>query len=106
MVMDQTTDPNGQTLHNLTKLYDPPEFVKAASHDVITGKSLGALPPTAYGDPRTSQFPIDTPASTFVSMMYFLDARPGLGKMAALVEDRIDTAARYFGIEGDRKSVV
>jgi hypothetical protein len=99
-VMDQTTDPNGQTLHKLTKLYDPPEFVKAASHDAITGKSLGQLPPTAYGDPRTSQFPIDTPASTYVSMMYFLDARPGLGKMAAAVEQRIDDAAQYFGIAG------
>jgi len=105
MVMDQTTDPNGQTLHKLTKLYDPPEFVKAASHDAIAGKSLGELPPQAYGDPRTSQFPIDTPASTYVSMMYFLDARPGLGKMAAAVEQRIDDAGRYFGIEGHLKAL-
>lgn len=104
-VMDQTTDPNGQTLHKLTRLYDPPAFVKAASHDVIAGKSHGELPPNAYGDPRTSQFPIDAPASTYVSMMYFLDARPGLGKLAAAVEQRIDDAARYFGIEGHTKEL-
>lgn len=73
--------------------------------EVIKGKSLGELPPAAYGDPRTSQFPLDTPASTFVSMMYFLEARPGLGKLAAAVEQRIDDASRYFGIEGHTKEL-
>lgn len=97
-VTDQTSDRNGQALHRLTNLYEIPEFVKAASSADITGTDR-QLPPEAFGDPRTRQFPTHTPAAVFTSYMYFLDARPGLDKMAALVEERIRTAGRYFGIE-------
>lgn len=99
MVMDQTTDPNGQTLHRLTRLYEPPEFVKVATHEQITGKGRD-LPPESFADPRTRQFPTHTPAATVASAMYLLEAGPGLGKAAEVVRQRVDRAAEYFGVKG------
>lgn len=99
MVMDQTTDPNGQTLHRLTRLLEPPEFVKVATHEQITGKGR-VLPPESFADPRTLQFPTHTPAATVVSAMYLLEAEPGLGKTAEAVRRRVDKAAEYFGVKG------
>lgn len=99
MVMDQTTDPNGQTLHRLTRLYEPPEFVKVATHEQITGKGRD-LPPESFADPRTRQFPTHTPAATVASAMYLVEAEAGLGKLAAAVRQRVDRAAEYFGVKG------
>lgn len=99
MVMDQTTDPNGQTLHRLTRLYEPPEFVKVATHEQITGMGRD-LPPESFADPRTMQFPTHTPAAVVTSAMYLLEAAPGLGKLAEAVRQRVDRAAEYFGVKG------
>ena len=99
MVMDQTTDPNGQTLHRLTRPYEPPEFVKVATHEQITGMGRD-LPPESFADPRTMQFPTHTPAAVVTSAMYLLEAEPGLGKLAEIVRQRVDRAAEYFGVKG------
>lgn len=104
MVMDQTTDPNGQTLHRLTRLYEPPEFVKVATQEQISGKGLD-LPPESFGDPRTRQFPTHSPAATVASAMYLLEAEPHLGKTAAVIRERIDRSAEYFGVAGAVKSL-
>jgi hypothetical protein len=104
IVLDHVGDTNGAELHRFAKLYDFPAYVKSASHEETTRP--GRLPANAYGDPRVSAFPCHTPASTYLSAVYFAEKqshyRP---KDAARVQGRIQKAAAYFGIVPDVDAV-
>jgi len=95
---DQQGDTNGQTLHRLVKLYDAPEFVKAASSDAINYVAEDKNP-AAFADTSSLSFPCHTAPATYVSMMYFLENQGGLGKKANHIKDRIVKAADFFGIK-------
>jgi hypothetical protein len=95
---DQNGDENGQTLHRLVKLFDAPEFVKAASSDAInyTGEDRS---PNVFADTATLSFPCHTGPATYVSMMYFLENQGNFSKRAEHIKKRIYKAAEYFGIK-------
>lgn len=95
--MDQQSDANGQTLHRLVKLYDAPDFVKNASSDAINYTSEEKNP-NAFADVTSLSFPCHTAPATYVSMMYFLENKEGLGKRASHIQNRIVKAAEYFGV--------
>lgn len=105
MIIDQVDDKGGVKLHNLTKLYDMPEFVKSASSVDLTG-SGASLPSSAYGDPRTLKFPCHTSSSTYMSMAYFLDQEKEFGKLASSVKDRILKAGDFFGVRPDLDQLI
>lgn len=104
-MIDQSNDGAGVGLHNMTKLYDVPEFVKSASAAAITGQG-SELPPNVYGDTRNLKFPCHSSPATYVSMAYFLDQEKNLGKVASAIKDRILRAADYFGIRADVDALV
>lgn len=95
---DQNGDENGQTLHRLVKLYDAPEFVKAASSDAINYSGEDRSP-NVFADTTTLSFPCHTGPATYVSMMYFLENQGNFGKRAEYIKNRIYKAAEYFGIK-------
>lgn len=104
-MIDQSNDGAGVGLHNMTKLYAVPSFVKSASASAITGQGM-ELPPSVYGDTRTLKFPCHSSPATYVSMTYFLDQEKTLGKVASVIKDRILKAADYFGIRADVDALV
>lgn len=104
-MIDQSNDGAGVGLHNMTKLYDVPEFVKSASAVAITGQG-SELPPNVYGDTRNLKFPCHSSPATYVSMAYFLDQEKNLGKIASAIKGRILRAADYFGIRADVDALV
>ncbi len=103
--LDQHGDVNGQTLHRLIKLYDAPNFVKKASSDVINYTSEEKSP-NAFADPVTLSFPCHTAPATYVSTMYFLENKEGLGKRASVVQERLIKSAEYFGIKKHVDSLI
>lgn len=104
-MIDQSNDGAGIGLHNMTKLYDVPEFVKSASAVAITGQG-SELPPNVYGDTRNLKFPCHSSPATYVSMAYFLDQEKSLGKVASAIKSRILGAADYFGIRADVDALI
>jgi hypothetical protein len=104
-MIDQSNDGAGVGLHNMTKLYDVPGFVKSASASAITGQGT-ELPPSVYGDTRNLKFPCHSSPATYVSMSYFLDQEKTLGKIASAIKDRILKASDYFGIRADVDALV
>ena len=104
-MIDQSNDGAGVGLHNMTKLYDVPEFVKSASAAAITGQG-SELPPNVYGDTRNLKFPCHSSPATYVSMAYFLDQQETFGKIASTIKDRILKAADYFGIRPELDSLI
>ena len=105
MIIDQLSDKSGVKLHSFSKLYNIPEFVKAASSEDLTGSDSN-LPSSVYGDPRNLKFPCHTSSSTYVSMAYFLDQQETFGKIASTIKDRILKAADYFGIRPELDSLI
>ncbi len=104
-VLDQTRDANGQHLFGLlntvaadgSKLFDAPDFVKAASAENIVGnQDLGG---GTFGHPQARLFPCHTAPATWVSALFFHTQKQAIDKRyAAAVEARIDAAARHHGI--------
>lgn len=99
-VLDPTLDTNGVELHRLAKLYDLPDFVKKA--DMAATLQPKDLPPVAYGDPRSNQWPLHTKAATFLSALYFAENGNAYHrKEAAMVQQRLDAAVDHWGLAGE-----
>jgi len=95
--LDHVSDVNGAELHRLSKLYTFPDFVKSAEYEVNWKPTQ--LAATAYGDPRTRQFPCHSSASTWLSHLYFNEKQAELApKNAARIKERLDGFARYWGV--------
>lgn len=102
-LFDQTGDRGHTTFYRLAKLYGIPDYVKEASIQDTGLSSPGmegsSIPVTSYADPRVpAQFPCHTKAATYLSYLYFLDAKPQLSKHAALIEERFQKFAEYWGL--------
>lgn len=106
-VLDQTRDPNGQHLYGLlntvdaagVRLFDQPDYVKAASADAVAGND--SVAPGVYGNPRDRLFPCHTAAATWVSAAFFHTQKAAMDRRTAeVVEARIDRAAAHHGIAG------
>lgn len=111
-ILDQTRDLNGQHLVGLlntvgadgTKLFPPPDFVKAASSENIVGSE--DLAPGMFANPRDRMFPCHTGPATWVSSLFFQSQKQAMDrKLAEVVEKRIDAAARHHGITSFTESV-
>jgi hypothetical protein len=99
-VLDLTSDDSRQVFHRLTTLYPPPLYVKQAAHTSLEPPET--LPTTAFADVVNKQYPCHTKAATYISWMYFLEARPELPEKAAgLIESRLTNYAERWGIAGD-----
>lgn len=104
--LDQTRDTNGQRLLGLlnttgadgAKLFQPPDFVKAASQTDITGGDTAGAPGN-YGNPRDRLFPCHTSPATWVSALFFHSQKAAMDRgLARVIEQRIDAAAKHHGI--------
>jgi hypothetical protein len=105
VLLDQGRDTNGQHLVALlntvgadgAKLFAPPDFVKAASSEVIVAGE--DTTPGLFADPRHRMFPCHTGAATWVSAAYFHSQKQAASKeVAQAIERRIDAAAKHHGI--------
>lgn len=101
---DQSTDFSGKELYFFTKNYDLPQFVKSAGYDDFT--ALEKLPKQAFADENRKFFPLNTPARTFISHVYFLNKKAEIEQLEGPVyvkniETKIKQAAELFNIENE-----
>lgn len=95
--MDQSRDDNGAELYKLARLYDAPDFVKAAARKDL--RPDNPVPPAYYGDPRRLLYPLHHKAATWASYAFFLDKRASLHPTdAACIEERILQAGAVHGV--------
>jgi len=98
-VLDHTQDLSGKEQHRLTNLYQPPDFVKMASHERLYGNPE-QLPAHVYADQTHRRFPCHTAPATWMSALFFFDKQASLyPAVATTIGNRIMHAARYFNIE-------
>jgi len=104
--VDYCDDTNHQRLHKLMKLANVPEFVTSApvpaNDEVLNG--IKQLPAAVFADTASRKFPLHTKAATWLAQAYFShDRHLYTTQQAATVQDKIDKAAQYWGIEGFTK---
>ena len=102
--LDQTTDYSRGELLKFTNDINLPEYVKTAELD--DANSVKDLSKEAFADQWNKAFPIYTPASTFISSLYFNSKKADLYKMwgnfyTSAVSDSLNKAAQVHGIEKD-----
>lgn len=97
--LDYLDDVNHQQFYTLDKLYGIPEFVKNAQVDDT--KTRDTLPSTVFADHVHRKFPCHTKVATWLAQAYFsLNNAAYSTKDAAIIQDRIDKSAAYWGIQG------
>ncbi len=102
MPLDPASDVLGADLIRLLSLYSPPEYVKTASEVNLKGRPND--PPHAFADPTARTYPIGSSASTWLSATYFHD-KAAFENPRPDIAQRIDEAARFWGIARDVKIV-
>jgi len=90
---DFRADRNGAELARLAGCYEFPQFVKAADFDAL--HDPGPLPDRVYADVVRRQLNCDTPASTWLSALYFFD------KQAAFQPNERQAIAQRLQVFGD-----
>ena len=102
-ISDYYDDINRQTFYRLSKLVPMPEFVKGAAEE--TREDIKTLPPQVYADATNSKFPLHTKTATWLSQLYFLEAKHQYrNDHAAYIQGQIDKAASFFKIAGTVES--
>lgn len=102
MVTDQRSDKNGMDVWRLTKIVDPPMFVKTASETDRNGDDN--LPMDAFADTRRQKFAVHTPAATWLSTAFFLMQKKAYRKgEAEMIDKRLDDYAAFHGISNATK---
>jgi len=97
--LDHAHDVSGRETHRLTSLYEAPDFVKSASAERLNGDDT--LPRHLYADQHNKLYPCHTAAATWMSALFFADKRAEFNDArAAEINNRIKSAATYFGIRG------
>lgn len=98
--LDHAHDVSGQETHRLTTLFPAPDFVKSAAEDRLVGDPE-KLPRHIYADQHNKLYPCHTAPATWMSALFFNDKRAQFDeKTAAVIHERINKAAKYFGIAG------
>jgi hypothetical protein len=98
LVLDHVADVNGVELHRMAKLYGLPDFVKTAD-DAETLRP-GQLPKSVYADPATNHYPCHTPASTYLSCVFFTEKQANYHpKNRARVQTQLDAFVKHWGIK-------
>ena len=75
---DQSTDFSHKELYAFLNNRQVPEFVKNA--ELSSTEDLNKLPGPSFADPFHRLFPIDNPANTFISEVYFTNKQAELQK--------------------------
>jgi hypothetical protein len=102
---EQSSDFSGAEIYNFLKSASSvPDYVQDAPVD--DSETLQTLPKEAFADSGRKTYPINTPARTFVSNVYFVQKRAGLEKLhgkgyVERLEAKIKQAADIFGISPD-----
>ena len=97
-VLDHVSDVNGAELCRLAQLHDFPDFVKSA--DVNVTRNPGELPESVYAAPSIKAYPCHTPASTYLSALFFQEkAAEQHPRDAAQIRQRLDGMVNYWGIK-------
>lgn len=102
MILDQTQDLNGQEIHRLSSLYNPPEFVKAASSTDICGEeNLRTTQRHVFADRTNGLYPCHTAPATWVSAAFFAEKQAGFKpKDRDAIKLNLLKMASYFGMKG------
>lgn len=104
-VLDQTNDLTGVETHRLTSIYAPPNFVKQASHNQLHG-DRETLPVQQYADPLGKQYPMHTPAATWLSAVYLVDKRAHFhGTKFDRIRATLQERGRVFGIAPELQAI-
>jgi hypothetical protein len=99
-ILDHTRDISGRETHRLLSLYPAPDFVKSAEHERIHGEPE-KMARHLYADPHKKLYPCHTAPATWMSALWFAEKRAAFDdKTAAAIDERIMSAAKYFGIAG------
>jgi hypothetical protein len=104
IAFDQQTDYSGKELYNMFKGVDLPEYVKTA--EVEDAHEVYKLPKEAFADPERMIYPINSPATVYVSNAHFINKRAGIVKLygedyASQLEKAIEKAAEILDISED-----
>lgn len=104
-IIDQTRDTNKQYRYSLlnmvdsqgNKLFDPPDYVKAAADEKVVGSD--SVAPSLYADPRARLFPCHNAAATWWSAACFHSQKEAMAKnYAASIEKRLNISVQFHGI--------
>lgn len=96
--VDHVADRGHVELVRLAGLYEFPEFVKQAGMEATLNP--GPLAATVYADPVRRQFGCQTPASTWLSALFYQEKKAEFHpKDRARIEERLDRYADYWGIK-------
>lgn len=99
-ILDHTQDISGRETHRLLSLYPAPDFVKNADHTRLAG-DREKLARHLYAEPFNKIYPCHTSAATWMSSLWFAEKRAEFDeKRASDIENKLITAAKYFGIHG------
>ena len=99
--IDQSMDLTGATTHRLTQLYEPPTFVKQASHEDLNGDPE-TLQPHVYAFQAKRRLPCHTKAATWMSALFFQDNRKNLAPaIAEQIEAKLLKSAAWWNIKND-----
>lgn len=97
--MDQAHDLGGHELYRITQIYDPPEFVKTAGSEDLSGNGK-VLPRNFYADPVHCLFPCHTPAATWTSYAFFLEKQSKFSpKDQKTIKDKLDQFVTIHNIQ-------
>lgn len=97
-VLDHVSDVNGAELYRLSQLHDFPDFVKSA--DVNATRNPGELPESVYAAPSIKAYPCHTPASTYLSALFFQEKSAQYHpRDTDQIRKRLDGMIEYWGIK-------
>lgn len=104
--MDSIRDNSRRTLIMVTSMVRVPDYV--SNHSPVDTEDAVKLAASQFADMATRMFPIDSPASTWLSNAYFHINRGRLAVKEAtadIILGRINEAGQIYGIEKDLKEV-
>lgn len=104
IAFDQQTDYSGKEMYSMFKDVDLPEYVKTA--EIAEIDELYNLPKTAFADPERRIYPINSPATLYVSNAHFVNKRADIVRLygedyASMLENNIKQAADILDILED-----
>lgn len=103
--MDMLHDTSWRQYMTIAATYKLPEYVLA--YEPMTKDAAATMDDALFADVVYKRFPIDTPASTWLSAAYFNENRKDIpSDLATVVEDNIKMAASLYGIDQDVKNVL
>ena len=104
--MDITNDQGYRQWLSIEQDYKVPEFVYA--HEPITKEAAEALPDTLFADIVHREFPICSPADTWMSAAYYNENKHQIKSayLRGYIEQTIKSAAAEYGIGADVESAL